>query len=228
MRVNADFSQRVVVTPANYAWVPSPQSGVERVMLDRIGAEQARATSIVRYAASADFPAHSHPGGEEILVLSGTFSDDAQDFPQGWYLRNPPGSAHRPSSLEGATIFVKLMQMPVTQRTAVHVDTRDAANWQTAGSGSVCPLFADAHERVELLRVPADVPLSGDLPGQGRWIVELLVLAGTLCVDGTPYPSGSWVRLPGSDTATITAGADGVTVYRKTYTPPETHTKMPS
>ena len=42
-------------------------------MLDRVGDERARATSIVRYAAGAQFPHHQHPGGEEILVLSGTF-----------------------------------------------------------------------------------------------------------------------------------------------------------
>jgi anti-sigma factor ChrR (cupin superfamily) len=48
MQVNSDFSLRASVTPDEYHWVSSPQAGVERVMLDRIGAEKARATSIVR------------------------------------------------------------------------------------------------------------------------------------------------------------------------------------
>ncbi|VVD60741.1 anti-sigma factor [Pandoraea anhela] len=209
MRVNADFSQRVVVTPPQYVWVPSPQHGVARVMLDRIGAEQARATSLVRYAPNSAFPAHDHPGGEEILVLAGTFSADGDDYPQGWYLRNPPGSSHRPSSLAGATIFVKLMQMSATQRNAAH--------WQRGAGGEVCHLFTDAHERVELLRWHANASLPGGDPSR---IVELLVVAGALLLDGTAYPAGSWVRLPAGDTPALRAGASGVGVYRKIYSPP--------
>ena len=78
MLVNADFSRAVIVEPGQYEWVASPQAGVERMMLDRIGEEKARATSIVRYAADSRFPPYAHPGGEEILVLSGTFSDEAR------------------------------------------------------------------------------------------------------------------------------------------------------
>jgi anti-sigma factor ChrR (cupin superfamily) len=37
MLVNADFSRAAIVTPDQYHWVPSPQEGVERVMLDRLG-----------------------------------------------------------------------------------------------------------------------------------------------------------------------------------------------
>src|SRR3546814_4407076 len=96
MFINADFSLRAVVASHQYQWVASPQAGVERVMLDRLGGEQARATSIVRYAPSSRFPRHQHPGGEEILVLSGTFSEGNNHYPAGWYMRNPPGSSHQP------------------------------------------------------------------------------------------------------------------------------------
>ena len=48
MLINADFSRRAIVTPDEHKWVPSPMAGVERVMLDRVGDEKARATSIVR------------------------------------------------------------------------------------------------------------------------------------------------------------------------------------
>jgi NaMN:DMB phosphoribosyltransferase len=50
-------------------------SGVDRVMLDRLGEEVARATSVVRYLPETPFPFHRHPGGEEILVLAGQFSE---------------------------------------------------------------------------------------------------------------------------------------------------------
>ncbi|WP_431835395.1 cupin domain-containing protein [Enterobacter ludwigii] len=87
MLLNSDFSQRAIINPDDYRWVPSPQPGVERVMLDRIGREQARATSLVRYAPDSVFPEHTHPGGEEILVLSGTFTENGTDYPAG---RTPP------------------------------------------------------------------------------------------------------------------------------------------
>ena len=102
MLVHPNFLLRAAVMAAEHRWLASPQPGVERVMLDRLGAERARATSLVRYAPASVFPAHGHPGGEEILVLSGIFSDGSGDYGPGWYLRNPPGSAHQPSSADGA------------------------------------------------------------------------------------------------------------------------------
>ena len=81
MLIHADFSQRATVTPDQHEWVPSPMAGVDRVMLDRVGEEKARATSLVRYAPDSHFPRHSHPGGEEIFVLSGTFSDEHGHYP---------------------------------------------------------------------------------------------------------------------------------------------------
>ena len=53
MILNADFTKRAVVHAATLDWKASPMPGVERRMLDRIGDEVARATSIVRYARKA-------------------------------------------------------------------------------------------------------------------------------------------------------------------------------
>ena len=80
----------------------------ERYMLDRIGKEGAHETSIVRYAAGARLSAHTHGGGEEFLVLAGSFHDDAGDYPDGTYVRNPIGTAHAPwAGPDGALIYVK-------------------------------------------------------------------------------------------------------------------------
>src|SRR2546430_5081665 len=100
MLINADFSTRVVLRPDELSWSPSPMSGVERKMLDRVGDEVARATSIVRYAPNSHFSAHAHGGGEEFLVLEGVFSDEHGDYPPGTYVRNPVGSCHTPRSEE--------------------------------------------------------------------------------------------------------------------------------
>jgi anti-sigma factor ChrR (cupin superfamily) len=50
MNLNADFGSRAAVHAGRLDWTPSPIPGVDRRMLDRIGDEVARATSIVRYA----------------------------------------------------------------------------------------------------------------------------------------------------------------------------------
>ncbi|MEM6945303.1 MAG: cupin domain-containing protein, partial [Pseudomonadota bacterium] len=85
MELNADFSARVVVKTAENAWRTTPMQGVERKMLDRIGDEVARATTIVRFAPNAEFHAHTHDGGEEFLVLDGVFEDEHGAFPAGSY-----------------------------------------------------------------------------------------------------------------------------------------------
>jgi anti-sigma factor ChrR (cupin superfamily) len=73
MKLNADFTKRAVVHAATLGWKASPMPGVERRMLDRVGDEVARATSIVRYAPGSHFSPHVHGGGEEFLVLEGAF-----------------------------------------------------------------------------------------------------------------------------------------------------------
>jgi anti-sigma factor ChrR (cupin superfamily) len=40
-------------------------------------------TALVRWAPNTRFNAHSHPGGEEILVLDGLFSDEGGDHAAG-------------------------------------------------------------------------------------------------------------------------------------------------
>jgi quercetin dioxygenase-like cupin family protein len=146
MELNADFSRRAALHGASLDWVASPMAGVDRRMLDRIGEEVARATSIVRYAPHSHFSPHTHSGGEEFLVLDGVFQDEHGDFPAGCYIRNPPGSAHRPGSEPGCVIFVKLWQFDPADRTQLRLDTRDRSYAAAAGRPGVeiLPLFADA------------------------------------------------------------------------------------
>ncbi|MGP4864484.1 cupin domain-containing protein [Psychrobacter sp. T6-5] len=213
MRINADFSRRASLATEDHGWVKSPQNGVERVMLDRIGEEKARATSLVRYAPNSYFPHHLHPGGEEILVLSGTFSADDTHYPAGWYLRNPPASGHKPYSDDGAVIFVKLWQMSPDEAHHVAIDTHDGANWQRQGDRDVCPLFSDGVEQVSLQRIEAGELLFNEPIPNGA---ELLVIAGELVDDNRVYQRWGWLRLPAGGYAQITAGRDGATIYLKT------------
>lgn len=212
MLVNADFSQRAIVGPARYDWVPSPQGGVERVMLDRLGGERARATSFVRYAPGSSFPRHDHPGGEEVLVLSGTFCEDGAAYPAGWYLRNPPGSSHRPSSPGGAVIFVKLWQMAPTETEPVRIDTRDPANWSHEAGRDVCRLFPGVAEQTSLQRLePGARVLQGHVAG-----AEVLVLDGSIVTAGGRHERGTWIRTTSDADAGMGAGPQGATIYLKT------------
>ena len=212
MLINADFSRRAIVTPHQYRWVVSPQEGIERVLLDRIGAEKARATSIVRYAPDAGFPDHRHPGGEEIFVLSGTFCEGDAHYPAGWYLRNPPGSSHQTSSRAGALIFVKLAQMSRHEQQRVRIDTRDPSTWRRQGDRELCPLFSSPSEQVCLHRLAAHEVLL-ITPSASA---ELLVVTGSTVMEARSYEGGSWMRLPAGDSPAITAGAQGATLYLKT------------
>lgn len=212
MLVNSDFSRYAVMTADEHRWVASPHPGVERVMLDRLGGERARATSLVRYAPGSVFPPHGHPGGEEILVLDGTFSDDSGHYGPGWYLRNPPGSAHQPSSAHGALIFVKLWQMPEDEARTVRVDTRDPSAWRRDGELEVCALHASDREQASIQRLPPGQPLRLDTQGGA----ELLVLAGRLAEARTSYGPGSWLRLPPGAESDFCAAGEGVTLYLKT------------
>ena len=122
MRVNAEFDRRVVEHAAQMEWTASPMAGVSRRMLDRIGGEVARATSIVRYDAGSHFSPHTHDGGEEFLVLDGVFQDEHGDFPAGTYVRNPIGTSHTPASEPGCEIFVKLWQFGTAEKETLRID----------------------------------------------------------------------------------------------------------
>lgn len=218
MRINADFTEPVVMRPADREWVASPAGGVERCMLDRVSlddgaGEVARATSLVRFAPGSSFPSHTHGGGEEYLVLDGTFSDETGDFPAGTYVRNPIGTAHAPHTKDGCTIFVKLYQF--AEDDAAQFDTALAdclAFVPRIGGVREAPLHDTDGEYVRAVALDAGAVLEHDGPGGA----ELLVLDGVLTVQDHDWPSGTWARQPHGAPLAARAGPDGATVWIKT------------
>lgn len=172
MDKNADFHQTAWQQAEDHEWVPSPLAGVERILLDRRGDEVAVATSIVRYAPGASFDPHKHTLGEEFIVLEGEFGDEAGRYPVGTYVRNPPGSGHKPFSDPGCVIFVKLRQF-------AEQDLRQCVlpiNFETPASGhEIDTLHEHDGEVVNIVRVAAGerVALPADYHAR-----ELFVLAG--------------------------------------------------
>lgn len=181
-------------------------------MLDRIGDEVARATSLVRYAPHSHFSPHVHGGGEEFLVLEGEFADESGRYPAGFYVRNPIASKHAPFTDSGCTIFVKLWQFEAGDRAHVVIDTR-AAKWDAGDVGvSTLPLHAFGHERVVLERWAEGTHLSPHAHARGE---EMLVLEGAFEDEEGVYPAGTWLRSPpGSRHAPFTH--TGCVVYVKT------------
>ncbi len=214
LRVNADFRRRAVVRPSDYVWTASPMPGVERMMLDRVGGEVARATSLVRYAPDSAFSEHEHGGGEEYLVLEGTFADEHGRYPAGTYVRNPIGTRHAPRvGSDGATIFVKLHQFDPADTRPVLVDA-NTARWQPGRTGgmTVLPLHEHGGERVALVRLApyTTVPAHDHENGE-----EYLVLEGEVLDEQGTYPAGSWVRNPPGTTHQPYTAGDGALVYVK-------------
>lgn len=214
MELNADFSQRVAVHAARIPWVASPIAGIDRRMLDRIGDEVARATSIVRYAPASRFSAHTHGGGEEFLVLDGVFQDEHGDYPAGSYVRNPPTTRHTPGSASGCVLFVKLWQFDLQDRTPVRLPAEAITYAQAEGRPGVeiAALFDDGREDVRMERWQPNASVSVDLRDGG----EFLVLDGAFDEGGEAFASQSWLRLPPGGKLRASAGRDGCTLWVKT------------
>ena len=215
MEINTNFDERVAVHFDANPWVASPMAGVDRRMLDRIGSEVARATTIVRFAPGSHFSPHTHDGGEEFLVLDGVFQDEHGDFPVGSYLRNPPTTSHTPRSDEGCTIFVKLWQFNLDDRTEVKLRPGDqdfkAAEENTAISR--CLLHQDKDETVTIERWKAGSEIALHSPDG----LEALLLEGRFEEAGEGFQKHSWLRLPKGSSTLVKVGEEGARLWIKRH-----------
>lgn len=214
-RINANFAEKAVVLPSQYHWVNSPMPGVQRMMLDRVGDEVARATTIVRYAPNSEFSRHSHDGGEEFYVLEGIFSDEHGDYGQGSYIRNPVGTSHTPKiGPSGATIFVKLHQFSATDQRTVNIDTT-RQEWRPGiVSGlQVMPLHQFDAESVALVKWAPNTQFNAHQHWGGE---EIFVLQGVFRDETGEYPAGSWIRSPHLSQHRPFTGDEGALIYVKT------------
>lgn len=213
MELNADFTKRVVAHGAAIPWQASPMPGVERRMLDRVGDEVARATTIVRYAPNSQFSPHIHGGGEEFLVLEGIFQDEHGDYPAGTYVRNPPTSHHMPGSASGCIILVKLWQFAPDDRTQITLDTTKqqyVADLARPGV-STMPLFSDDLETVQLERWEANTSVNLFTSGG----IEIFVLQGGFSESGEVFQPYSWLRQPPHSRFLAQSSTEGCEVWLK-------------
>jgi quercetin dioxygenase-like cupin family protein len=200
--LNADLDQPAIMHGATLPWLASPLAGVERRPLYRLGGEQARATSLVRYAPGSHFSPHRHGLGEEFVVLEGVFEDEHGRYPAGSYVRNPPGSEHAPGSVEGCMIFVRLRQF--------HPQDEQQVVREMPAHGDAL-LFENAFERVWV----RDFPPGADVVIANARGLEILVLAGELEVADVRVERLGWMRLPRERDLLGRAGPQGIRIWIK-------------
>lgn len=221
MNLNADFSERVVMHGAKLNWQDTPMPGVRRRMLDRIGNEVARATTIVSYEPASQFSAHVHPGGEEFVVLAGVFEDEHGSYPAGSYVRNPPQSRHTPGSTPGCVMLVKLWQFDPADRQHIRMnfDKMQAQADALRPGVTVISLYADEHEQVRIEQWAPNTRASIDTSGGA----EIFVLNGSLTENQGESQSQSeaqlqthsWLRVPLGAQSAGRAGPGGTRIWIK-------------
>lgn len=195
MAIHSDLSVRVHVRCDALDWTPSPVSGVQRKRLHHTGAEESgQVTSLVRFLPGTRFPEHPHPGGEEILVIDGTFSDAGGDYTAPAHLLNPEGFSHAPWSDPGCLLFVKLRQYSGRERLAIN--TGDA-HWDDGPAEGVRGLDLQAPDAAgtatRLLRLEPGAALPSTCYPGGA---EYFVLEGGFEDQLGSFATRDWLRLP--------------------------------
>ena len=220
-KLHHNLNVRAVVDSTALPWVSSPATGVQRRMMERVGGETARATSVVRYAAGSRFDLHQHEFGEEIFVLDGQLFDELGSYGPGTYIKNPPGSWHAPYSLAGCTLFVKLRHLAADDAERVVVDSHSAVWYPGRVSGlTVLPLAEFGSQHTALVRWAPGTAFNRHRHFAGE---EIFVIDGTFEDDQGRYAAGTWLRSPHLSEHTPFS-RDGCTILVKTgHLPAQSH-----
>jgi anti-sigma factor ChrR (cupin superfamily) len=92
-------------------WQPLAEPGVSGVFVKvlRFDKEARRApTILLKFAAGASYPAHDHPGGEEIFVIEGDLKLAKDHLYAGDYLYTSPNGKHAVRSENGCVVLVSV------------------------------------------------------------------------------------------------------------------------
>jgi anti-sigma factor ChrR (cupin superfamily) len=103
-----DDMQQVVLRPHDQLWRP----GIGNLKVSALHSFGTQSTALVFWPANEVFQPHVHWGGEEIVVLKGTFADEHGQYPAGSWIRSPHLSEHFPRVEEETLILVKVGHLP--------------------------------------------------------------------------------------------------------------------
>eukprot|EP00403_Amphidinium_massartii_P033824 CAMPEP_0178442452 /NCGR_PEP_ID=MMETSP0689_2-20121128/38172_1 /TAXON_ID=160604 /ORGANISM="Amphidinium massartii, Strain CS-259" /LENGTH=267 /DNA_ID=CAMNT_0020065999 /DNA_START=168 /DNA_END=971 /DNA_ORIENTATION=+ len=218
--LNADKSQSCLVNTDEIQWIETAANGVKRKMIERLGGEVARATTVVQFGANASFPEHEHEGGEEFIVLAGDWIDDWATQPKNTYVRNYIGSRHTPRmGPEGVTILVKLCQMSEKHPEPEHTqwDISEAnPDWKECTDikgRRLLHVFKSPNEEVRFERWMPGAQGTVPVPALGE---EVFVLEGSFSDGMGEHRKWSWARNSGEVSEHVRkAGAEGCFLYVK-------------
>lgn len=192
MTVNMDFSRQLSCDTATAAWQTGAEDGVARCILEQ-AEEAGHVTFVGRFPAGFGIPPHPHPGGEEVLVLDGSFFDGDGSYPAGSYLRLPRGYTHATETPEGCTLFVKVGQVDPAETARVAADP-DVADFTPTSLGlSRRVLYQGGGEEAFLVRFAPGAAAPHHSHGGGE---EVFIVEGSLVDDGVRHGAGTWLRYP--------------------------------
>ncbi|WP_028863024.1 cupin domain-containing protein [Psychromonas aquimarina] len=96
--------QQVTINTNTASWQP----GIGGLQVMPLHDFERQYTALVKWPAGEVFQPHSHFGGEEIFVLSGTFKDEHGSYPKHTWIRSPHLSEHHPFVEQETIILVKV------------------------------------------------------------------------------------------------------------------------
>lgn len=94
-------------------WKPLDEPGVSGISVKVLQFDpdsQRAPTILLKFEAGATYPAHNHPGGEEIFVVEGDLKLGKDHLHAGDYLYTAPNNIHAVRSMNGCVVFVKTPQ----------------------------------------------------------------------------------------------------------------------
>ncbi len=110
--MNNDLNGQHVQTK-NMDWEPLIEDGINTkgifVKVLRYDEKSNRSPSILlKFKPGAKYPAHNHPGGEEVFVLEGEVRFGNKHLSAGDYLYTPPSGKHAVLSEKGCTMLLMI------------------------------------------------------------------------------------------------------------------------
>ena len=97
-------TEQIVIQPEDQQW----RQGIGGLKVLSLHTFNTESTALVAWPKNEVFQAHSHMGGEEIVVISGEFIDEYGHYPAGTWLRSPHMSKHFPRVEVETLIYVKV------------------------------------------------------------------------------------------------------------------------
>jgi anti-sigma factor ChrR (cupin superfamily) len=215
--INTNLLIRSVELSTKQNWYQTNSTGIWFCCFESdLEIQEHPVTMLTRFDPGGFFEHHNHVGGEEILVLRGTFRDERGTHPPGTYMLNSEGFEHQPYSDEGCLTFVKLQQYGGKNRSDVKTNIYDSP-WQPSllPQVRIKSLYQQPAypERIWIESWRSGTQLSNLVEAE---VKEILVIKGTLQDESMVYPADSWLRYPPGHHYNL-ASETGCLLYVKTY-----------